>query len=100
VDLYPEKEVILTEFGWPGGPRGYRETNDYTGQRCGIANEANQDLVIMETLTKLDEKQWSGVVFEAFRENWKRRYEGRVGPFWGICKGTWPYKCKSFYWIP
>ncbi len=94
---YPDKEVILTEFGWPAGPRGYRETNRFTGQRCGVANSANQDLVIKKTLAKLNEKGWPGVVFEAFREPWKV-IEGPVGPFWGICKKVErTYKCKDLY---
>lgn len=84
---YPEKKVVLTEFGWPAKPRGYTEENRYTGQRCGVASERNQNLVIRETFAKLDEGNWSGVMFEAFRERWKERYEGPVGPYWGICLG-------------
>lgn len=88
---YPEKEVIVTEFGWPAGPNGYSETNQYTGQKCGVATESNQRLVIEETLVRLDRLGWQGVVFGAFRETWKERYEGAVGPFWGVCEGNPPY---------
>lgn len=94
MEAYPEKQVILTEFGWPAGPQGYSEVNRFTGQSCGVAGSANQALVLQEILDRLDRNGWSGVVFEAFQENWKVQ-EGVVGPFWGICKGGPPYRCKS-----
>jgi exo-beta-1,3-glucanase (GH17 family) len=96
-DAYLDKEVVLTEFGWPAGPAGYRETNLYTGQKCGIASEANQNLVVSSTLAKLKENNLPGIAFEAFREKWMAKYEGKVGPFWGVCLGTAPYKCKKIY---
>jgi exo-beta-1,3-glucanase (GH17 family) len=92
---YPNKEVILTEFGWPAGPSGYRETNLYTGQECGVANNTNQNIVMNNTLAKLREKGWSGVAFEAFREPWKKTDEGSAGPFWGICRPI----SSAPYWI-
>lgn len=95
MDLYPNKEVILTEFGWPAGPKGHSETNRFTRQRCGLASESNQNLVNRNTLAELNRKGGPGVVFEAFREKWKARVEGPVGSFWGICKGVPPYKCKA-----
>jgi exo-beta-1,3-glucanase (GH17 family) len=91
---YPGKEVILTEFGWPAGPRGYTETNQYTGQSCGSAGQAAQRSVIEETLAELERTGLPGVVFEAFREPWKYRFEGPVGPFWGMGEGTPPYRCR------
>lgn len=94
---YPQEEVVLTEFGWPAGPDGYRETNRFTGERCGVANEANQRLVVKETLAKLDQSGLSGTVFAAFREKWKETKEGPVGSFWGICNGASPYTCKFPY---
>lgn len=95
--VYSNKQVILTEFGWPAGPRGYSETNQFTGQTCGVASNFNQNLVIRDTIAKLDTHGWSGVVFEAFREAWKVNTEGPVGPFWGICTGIPPYRCKALY---
>jgi len=93
---YPGEDVVLTEFGWPAGPDGYSETNQHTGQQCGVASEDNQHLVVEETLAKLDQMGLDGVLFEAFREgDWKTRYEGPVGVFWGICEGASPYTCRS-----
>lgn len=81
---YLEREVVLTEFGWPAGPDGYRETNERTGQRCGVASEANQELVIRETIRELRARRLSHVVFSAFREPWKAGPEGPVGAWWGV----------------
>ncbi|WP_445371766.1 exo-beta-1,3-glucanase [Methylomonas sp. HW2-6] len=90
---YPDKDVVITEFGWPNGPEGGSETNRHTGQRCGIANSENQALVVRSTFEKLAERGWSGVVFEAFSENWKPGSEGIFGSFWGLCQGLEPYSC-------
>ncbi len=92
---YPGKEVVVTEFGWPNGPEGGTEINFKTGQHCGIANKKNQMLVIQSTFKKLATKLWSGVVFEAFSENWKPTKEGNFGSFWGICQGEPPYTCAK-----
>ena len=83
----------MTEFGWPNGPEGGSEMNDHTGQHCGIANKTNQTLVVQTTFKKLAEKNWSGVVFEAFSESWKPGSEGLFGSYWGICQGEPPYSC-------
>lgn len=91
---YPGKEVIVTEFGWPNGPENGTEINVHTRQHCGIANLANQTQVVNSTLKKLAEKQWSGVVFEAYSENWKPGNEGQFGSYWGVCQGKPPYSCN------
>ena len=90
---YTDKEVILTEFGWPNGPEGGTEINKNTNQHCGIANKQNQITVIKTTFKQLAKRNWSGVVFEAFSENWKPSNEGNFGDYWGICQGTPPYHC-------
>ena len=92
---YPGKEVIVTEFGWPNGPEGSTEVNIKTGKHCGIADKKNQMLVVKSTFEKLAKKKWSGVVFEAFSENWKPTKEGSFGSFWGICQGEPPYNCTK-----
>jgi len=92
---YPGKDVIVTEFGWPYAPEGATEINVHTGAKCGVANRKNQALVIHSTLQKLAEKHSSGVVFEAFSENWKPSNEGLFGGSWGICSGAPPYDCLT-----
>jgi exo-beta-1,3-glucanase (GH17 family) len=93
--VYPGKQVILTEFGWPRGPTEGTETNEHTGNQCGVANKSNQSLVLTETFQKLAEHGWSGVAFEAFDENWKHNNEGLFGGFWGLCQGDPPYRCTE-----
>ena len=87
----------MTEFGWPAGPDGYNETNLHTGQQCGVASEANQRLVVEQTLAKLEQAAQSGTLFEVFREAWKSTAEGVVGPYWGVCQGSPPYTCAAPY---
>jgi exo-beta-1,3-glucanase (GH17 family) len=93
--IHPDKEVMITEFGWPNGPEGGTEINVKTKQHCGIASKKNQTLVVQSTFKKLAKKKWSGVVFEAFSENWKPSEEGNFGSFWGICLGESPYTCNQ-----
>jgi exo-beta-1,3-glucanase (GH17 family) len=76
---YPDKEVVVTEFGWPSGPDGHREP----GLGCGVASPANQRLVVDATLARWEQQCLAGVVFSAFPEQWKVN-EGPVGPYWGI----------------
>jgi exo-beta-1,3-glucanase (GH17 family) len=100
---YSSKTVIITEFGWPAGPDGFKETNLHTGQPCqgGEAGEVNQRRVIIETLGKLDALGLRGIVFESFRQgSWKNRYEGAVGMTWGICQGILPFTCKQLRQVP
>lgn len=89
----PNKEVIITEFGWPNGPVGSTEKNKNTDQHCGIAAKDTQFLVAQSTFKKLAEKNISGVLFEAFSENWKPNNEGSFGSYWGFCEGKPPYSC-------
>jgi exo-beta-1,3-glucanase (GH17 family) len=91
----PDKEVAITEFGWPSGPPGAIAVNDKTGERCGVAGAEQQALVIKSTFKKLAEMAISAVVFEAFSENWKPGDEGEVGRFWGVCQGDAPYACNK-----
>lgn len=92
---YPGKPVALTEFGWPSGPKNSTEVNNITQQHCGVASKQNQLLVVRETFKKLAKKQWTGVVFEAFAENWKPDIEGKAGGFWGLCEGVPPFTCPK-----
>ncbi|MEQ1635583.1 MAG: exo-beta-1,3-glucanase [Methylococcales bacterium] len=92
---YPGKSVVMTEFGWPSGPKNTTEINNHTKQQCGVASKQNQILVVRETFKKLAKKHWSGVAFEAFAETWKPDIEGGAGSFWGLCDGEPPYNCPK-----
>lgn len=94
-EVYPDKEIILTEFGWPAGPRRYSEVNQFTGQACGVAAKSNQDFVIKETLRALDARGWQGVIFEAFQQPWKKEGDSPVGDQWGRCRASRPFTCRA-----
>lgn len=91
----PGKDVMITEFGWPNGPDNHTENNYKTGQHCGVAGPKNQAYVIQSTFKLLAQKQLSGVLFEAFSEDWKPSSEGNIGRYWGLCQGESPYDCNA-----
>lgn len=95
-NTYPDKEIVMTEFGWPNGPEGTTETNQVTGEECGIASNSHQAWVVQQTFKQLAAKGWPAVVFEAFAENWKPNSEGSFGNFWGLCQGEPPYHCNQW----
>jgi exo-beta-1,3-glucanase (GH17 family) len=92
---YPKTPVVLTEFGWPKGPKGAVAVNIHSKQGCGEASSEHQMQVVKETFQQLAKKHGSGVVFEAFAEQWKPDNEGHAGGYWGLCDGTPPYRCPS-----
>jgi exo-beta-1,3-glucanase (GH17 family) len=66
-----------------------------------VAGKKNQMRVVEQTFRKLSQKNWSGVAFEAFSENWKPSNEGSFGSYWGLCEGKPPYACvKGVSGIP
>ena len=88
-------KYIVTEHGWPAGPRNHRETNQrFPHLACGLASPGNQRKVLRATRDKLKKRGWSGVLFQAFREPFKE-VEGEVGPYWGMCRSKPPFKCVS-----
>lgn len=90
----PEKEVIVTEFGWVSSPEGKAQINLKTKKECGgTASRENQQLVLQSTFKKMAENKISAVAFEAFSENWKPNEEGDVGRSWGLCDSLPPYTC-------
>ena len=94
---HPDKEVILTEFGWPNAPHNTVQSNSKTGVSCASASasDENQHDVIEKTFKKLKQKAISGVAFEAFSENWKPDEEGETGRYWGLCDSLPPYACHT-----
>lgn len=92
---FPDKEIVVTEFGWPNGPKGKSEKNIHSGKACGIASPENQALVINNTFAKMAKQNQSAVAFEAFAETWKPGAEGDFGSFWGLCSGESPYNCTK-----
>lgn len=92
---HPDKEVVLTEFGWPNAPHNKAQVHIKTGASCGRASKKNQQEVIEQTFKKLKQTSVSGVAFEAFSEIWKPTEEGESGRYWGLCEGLPPYTCQT-----
>ncbi len=79
-DAFPNKEILIGEFGWPSAGR-MRE-----GAR---PSPSNQGKVIAETLAMAEREHFRVNVIEAFDQPWKRALEGVVGGYWGILdRGT------------
>ena len=92
---HPSKEVIVTEFGWPSATRELTQKSTQANNICGQASAKNQHEVVAQTFKKLQKKAVSGVVFEAFSENWKPNEEGEAGRYWGLCDSFPPYACHT-----
>jgi len=77
-DLYPDKQVVISECGW--ATNGKRE-DMMPGQAC----EENQVIYIKELNKWLEEEQIVAYVFEAFDEPWKGGNDGdEPEKHWGL----------------
>ncbi len=94
---YPNKPVVLTEFGWAGANPGQSmrlQNNVITGQNCGPASDANQKLMVQGVINLYRAAKLPCNTFEAFRETWKATTSSiAMDAFWGVCQGTAPYDC-------
>jgi exo-beta-1,3-glucanase (GH17 family) len=72
---FPNKDIVVGEFGWPSGGR-MREG--------ALPSRSNQALAIDATLALAKRKNFRVNIIEAFDQPWKRWLEGTVGGQWGI----------------
>ncbi|MCS7180908.1 MAG: glycosyl hydrolase family 17 protein [bacterium] len=74
-NIYPEKEVIIGETGWPS-----------KGEVMGkaVPSEENQFKFLSQFLRYAKENNVKYFLFEAFDEKWKLKFEGGAGANWGI----------------
>ncbi len=72
---FPEKSIVIGEFGWPS--QGYNN-------KGAEATLENQAFAIRQFLILAKESQWEYNIVEAFDQPWKGKDEGSVGPYWGI----------------
>jgi len=72
---FPEKNVIIGETGWPS-----------KGDKIGKAVPSLENQVrFFESFTKqAKEKKIPYFYFEVFNEEWKIKFEGDAGAYWGI----------------
>jgi exo-beta-1,3-glucanase (GH17 family) len=93
---YANKLVIMTEYGWPSSPNGYKPKNVVTGKVCNSpSSEDNQTKIIRRQLSLLKKNKIPGILFEAFKEPWKNDGGQPSAAYWGICSATAPYTCKN-----
>ena len=74
-NLYPNKRVVLTEFGWPT-----------QGETLGLAQATPENAAryLREILPLLKEKKIEYYYFAVWDEKWKVGPEGNVGAHWGL----------------
>jgi exo-beta-1,3-glucanase (GH17 family) len=75
VNMFPGKQVIVGETGWPSGPVGTNNGN-------AVPSVANEQTFINDVLTN-GPSMGPIFAFEAFDEPWKTN-EGDWGIYWGI----------------
>lgn len=73
--LYPDKEVILGETGWP--KKGSVQGN-------AVPSLGNQQRYIEEFTSEAARANIPYYYFEAFDEDWKVVFEGEMGNNWGV----------------
>lgn len=74
-DLYPGRDVIIGETGWPTG-------GDVRG--AAVPGVENQRRFIEELWDWSNLYSVPVLYFEAFDEDWKAGTEGEVGRYWGV----------------
>ncbi len=73
--LYPDKEVVIAEVGWPSNGRT---------RLSAVASQATQATFLRRFLQRAQEKKYTYYIMEAFDQPWKRENEGSVGAYWGV----------------
>ncbi|MDP3994942.1 MAG: glycosyl hydrolase family 17 protein [bacterium] len=72
---YSDKKIVVGETGWPsaGESRG-----------PAVPSVDNQRRFVNELLIWTQTERVDFYYFDAFDENWKKKYEGEVGGHWGL----------------
>jgi glucan 1,3-beta-glucosidase len=73
--VFPGKDVLIGEIGWPSEGR-MREGS--------LPSRINQARVISEVLALARRENFRVNLFEAYDETWKQEIEGTVGGSWGL----------------
>jgi len=73
--LYPGKQIVITEVGWPSDGQPYGKAT---------ASLANQAKFLRAFLNRATEENLVYYVVEAFDQPWKIEIEGTAGAYWGL----------------
>ena len=72
---YPDKEIVITEVGWPSGGRIRQKA---------VASPANQAKFLRRFLDVAEKNNYTYYIMEAFDQIWKKDLEGEAGSLWGV----------------
>jgi exo-beta-1,3-glucanase (GH17 family)/cellulose synthase/poly-beta-1,6-N-acetylglucosamine synthase-like glycosyltransferase len=72
--LYPNKRIVIAEFGWPSAGYNFKSANP---------GRIEQALVLRQFVSRAEVNNISYNIVEAFDQPWKV-FEGGVGPYWGL----------------
>ena len=97
VAAFPQKEILVGEFGWPSAGR-MREG--------ALPSPVNQARAMQEVLALAGRESYRVNLIEAYDQPWKRQLEGTVGGHWGLfdayrraAKFTWGASVSNHpYW--
>ena len=74
--VYPDKQVIIGEVGWP---------SDGRTRGAAVASQANQAKFLRQFLKVAEKEQYTYYIMEAFDQPWKAdSSEGAIGAYWGV----------------
>jgi exo-beta-1,3-glucanase (GH17 family) len=73
--VFPGKEILIGETGWPSAGRMRGES---------LPSRINQARVISEVLDLAKRENFRVNLIEAYDQPWKRKWEGSVGGYWGL----------------
>jgi len=72
---YPDKQVVISEVGWPSNGRTRQDA---------VASLGNQAKFLRRFLAAAERENITYYVMEAFDQPWKRAIEGEAGSHWGV----------------
>jgi exo-beta-1,3-glucanase (GH17 family) len=75
VAAFPDKDILVGEFGWPSAGR-MREG--------ALPSPVTQARALHEVLARAKRQDYRVNLIEAYDQPWKRQLEGTVGGHWGI----------------
>lgn len=83
---YPNKRIVVGEFGWPSA--GYN-------RHASVPGRIEQAAIMREFAVRAEQQGMEYNVIEAFDQPWKT-FEGGVGPYWGMINTSRQFK---FDWV-
>ncbi|MBU3912466.1 MAG: hypothetical protein KKE50_00075 [Nanoarchaeota archaeon] len=78
-EMFPDKKVMIGETGWPS--RG-------KAMRGAVPSEENQKKFFKEFTGLAKKEKVPYFYFEAFDEDWKNKFEGEAGAYWGVLQSS------------